>query len=521
MDRRLIVGLFGLFLAGCAQARSGMPEIGNREPLAQADSLPSIKDSINQTSAATDPATRRASHDPATLNPPRNSGRGDSTSATPPMDPPIPPGRPAPYAGLNEGKLRPQAPPASGRPEDQLPEARPAPFADKLPTAPRPVGLAAPGTTSNLPALPPLLPPKTPPEVVAAEVPKVDAAVVPTAGPGPLPKPSTMAPIKIGEGGRAAMVGTEVITLDQLRRVLKEQLEKVSPQEKNDPDVQRMLVEGSLNKLIERTLIIQAVKKQIKDPKALQGVYDSMDKGWVEQELPPILRKTNSANIHELKRKYAEQGKSLDAIREDFRFEVLSHEFLLSKIQSKMHASLPEKRQYYLDHLKDFDQPAQYVWSEIAIENAKCASRAEAKEKIDAILARVKKNEDFAKIARGESHGATAREGGRWEVAPGGYGVPEINEAINALAPGQLSGVIEAPGGFHIVRVDSKRTAGPARFDEVQDKIKDLILRQKFARYSDAYINNLRSNTVVTTMFDKDVRDPSAVRTSGESPLSR
>ena len=59
MDRRLIAGLLGLFVAGCAHARSGMPEAGNREPVAQVDSLPPIRDSINQTSAATDPATKR------------------------------------------------------------------------------------------------------------------------------------------------------------------------------------------------------------------------------------------------------------------------------------------------------------------------------------------------------------------------------------------------------------------------------------------------------------------------------
>jgi parvulin-like peptidyl-prolyl isomerase len=533
MDRRLIAGLLGLLVSGCAHARSGMPETGkNYEPVSQVDALPPIKDSINQTTAATDAATQRASHDPATLKPPANSG-----GPTPaPAQPILPPGRPAPFADRAATAPRLQAPPTSGRPEGQPAEARPAPFVDQTPANPRPqtpptTPMLAPASateslppiSANLPAISPLLPATTaaPAPVVAADLPKVDAAVIPTAAIKPQGKPKTKALARIAGGGQAAMVGNEVITLDQLRRVLKDQLEGVPDEQKRNPETQRMIVDSVLNKLIERTLILQAVKKQIKDPKNLQTVYDSIDKGWIDQELPPLLRKSNTPNIYELKRKLAEQGKSLDALRDDFRKDTLAHEFMLSKIQSKMNASLPEKQRYYTAHVNDFNRPAQVTWREIAIENAKCASRAEAKAKAEALLARIKKGEDFAKVARAESHGATAREGGLWEIAPGGYGVPEINEAIAALAPGKSSGVIEVPGGFHIVLVENKREAGPARFDEVQDQIKDRILREKFSRLADNYINDLKKTTIITTMFDTPKLDPSAMRASAEAPPAR
>ena len=56
------------------------------------------------------------------------------------------------------------------------------------------------------------------------------------------------------------------------------------------------------------------------------------------------------------------------------------------------------------------------------------------------------------------------------ETSPGGYGIQAVNKALETLPIGQLSGVIEGPDGFHIVKVEKRRPAGPASFEEVQNK---------------------------------------------------
>ena len=284
--------------------------------------------------------------------------------------------------------------------------------------------------------------------------------------------------------------------------------------------MQRQLVDKVLSQLIERTLLVQAAKKQMKEPKALNQFYEAVDKAWIEHEMPPMLRETKASNIHELRAKLTERGISLDQIREDFRQNTLAREFMMMKLGGKLTVSLNEKQAYYTSHLDDFKRPAQVSWREIAIDTARCANRDEARKKTDAILARVTKGEDFAKVARAESHGATARDGGLWEIAPGSYAIPAVNESIEALGPGQISRVIEAPAGFHVVKVETKREAGPARFDEVQDEIRDLVLHQKQASLFGGFIDNLRTKTLITTMFDPPTSDPSAVRTGGqvESP---
>ena len=65
-------------------------------------------------------------------------------------------------------------------------------------------------------------------------------------------------------------------------------------------------------------------------------------------------------------------------------------------------------------------------------------------------------------------------------MQPGSYGIPAVNDELNRIPVGQVSQVLEAPGSFHIIRVDSRREKGPLRLDEVQEKIRAKVIEQNF-----------------------------------------
>lgn len=507
MERRWIVGCLGLLLAGCAQTRSNHYEPAGAAVPGDLGGLTPIAETINRSG---DPSARRAGFRPGPTGP-----------ASPPVAPmsPIPPGRPAPFAGRASGSPRPQSPPRDRRADDTPDVERPAPFADGGPREPRP---QSPPTTS----VEPDPGPTTPLSPIPTSPPTADPSVSQAAAHEPPPtlaRPDPARPtIAAGAGGTAANVGGEVITLTQLRAALKPQLDRLPPEQRNNPDIQRQVVDSVLSQLIERTVLVQAAKKQMKDPKAIQSFYEVVDKAWVEHEMPPMLREAKATDIHELKVKLAEKGISLDQIREEFRQSTFAREFMVQKLSSKMNVTLIEKQRYYREHFEDFNRPSQVVWREIAVDTAKCSGRDEAQRKAEALLARVTRGEDFARVAKAESHGATAREGGKWEIAPGSYAIPAVNEAIEALGPGGISRVIEAPAGFHVVKVESKREAGPAPFNEVQDQVRDLVARGKQAKLASAFIDDLKAKTLITTMFDgSPTGDPSAIRAGGSAETPR
>ena len=112
------------------------------------------------------------------------------------------------------------------------------------------------------------------------------------------------------------------------------------------------------------------------------------------------MRQTATANIYELKEKLSERGESVEDMREQFRQEFLSRGFLEQKIGPKLKVELPEMREYYHAHLKEYDLPAEAHVAGSADQGRQAEARAEAKQLADAILDRLRRGEDFARLAK-------------------------------------------------------------------------------------------------------------------------
>jgi peptidyl-prolyl cis-trans isomerase SurA len=112
-------------------------------------------------------------------------------------------------------------------------------------------------------------------------------------------------------------------------------------------------------------------------------------------------------------------------------------------------------------------------------------SEAQALQRLADFKRRVQAGQaDFAQLARDNSQDASARNGGDLGWASPGMFVPEFEEALNALAPGQIADPIVTRFGVHLIQLVERRqsTMSPREQREV---VRNLVRERKL---DEAYV---------------------------------
>ena len=87
-----------------------------------------------------------------------------------------------------------------------------------------------------------------------------------------------------------------------------------------------------------------------------------------------------------------------------------------------------------------------------ALRATKKRDKKEARKLAEQILEDLKKGKVFAKLARTYSDGPSGPKGGNLGRFTRGQMVPEFDQAVFNLNPGEVSGVVETQFGYHIIK---------------------------------------------------------------------
>jgi peptidyl-prolyl cis-trans isomerase C len=106
------------------------------------------------------------------------------------------------------------------------------------------------------------------------------------------------------------------------------------------------------------------------------------------------------------------------------------------------------------------------------------ASKA-AEDKIKAIIARLNKGEDFAKLATELTEDPSGKaNGGDLGFFTKDQMVPEFADAAFGLEAGKISAPVKTQFGWHVIKVEEKRTKPQPTFDEVKPQIESFLTRK-------------------------------------------
>jgi len=106
------------------------------------------------------------------------------------------------------------------------------------------------------------------------------------------------------------------------------------------------------------------------------------------------------------------------------------------------------------------------------------------------------KQADFAQLAREHSQDGSAANGGDLGWAAPGMFVPEFEEAMNGLAPGQIAGPVVSRFGVHLIQVVERREAALAPREQ-RELVRNLLREKKLDEAYTQWAQEVRGRAYV------------------------
>ncbi|MES2760079.1 MAG: peptidylprolyl isomerase [Pseudomonadota bacterium] len=130
-------------------------------------------------------------------------------------------------------------------------------------------------------------------------------------------------------------------------------------------------------------------------------------------------------------------------------------------------------------------------------------SAADAKRKLAELKERLDNNAaKFEELARLFSNDGSAAKGGDLGWLYPGDTLPEMEAVINTLKPGEVSGVVETPFGFHLIQVLARKTDDLSK-ERVRNAARQVIRERKLQEASEDWARQVRDRAYVEFRDEK------------------
>lgn len=129
----------------------------------------------------------------------------------------------------------------------------------------------------------------------------------------------------------------------------------------------------------------------------------------------------------------------------------------------------------------------------------------QARERAEELLAQVNQGADFAELAKSESDDPEAeRTGGLMEDMRPGWLPAEWDRAVFSLQPGEVSGVIEGPQGYEIVKLEERSRQLPEDFEQNKEQLLNNFANRQRERVWGEYVADLAGKADIE-IVDKEM----------------
>jgi peptidyl-prolyl cis-trans isomerase SurA len=217
-------------------------------------------------------------------------------------------------------------------------------------------------------------------------------------------------------------------------------------------------------------------------------------------------------SMEELEKAATAQGISYEDFKQNMRNRIITQKVIADQVGSHLNLSKEDEQQFYNEHKNEMEQPESIRLSEILVAPKKpaagastnqdagaedAAALAAAEVKANDLLKQIRAGAKFEDLAKKESEGPSASQGGDLGAFKRGTLAKELEDKTFAMKAGEVTDVIRTKQGYVILKVTSHQTAGIPPMKDVEPRVMDALYMQKLQPALRAYLTKLREEAYI------------------------
>ena len=223
------------------------------------------------------------------------------------------------------------------------------------------------------------------------------------------------------------------------------------------------------------------------------------------KKLDQMRKDMNLESMEDLEKAAQTQGVSFEDFKQNLRNQIITQQVIGREVGSRITIGKEDEENFYQEHQSDLDQPEMVRLSEILVSTEKkpndsrdeAAILAAAQEKANHLLEEIKKGAKFEDVAKKNSDGPTAAQGGDLGEFKRGTLAKELEDKVFAMKPGEVSDVTRTKQGFIILKVTEHTEAGVPPLNKIEPRIQDALYMQKLQPALREYLTKLREDAFI------------------------
>src|SRR5271165_4507569 len=301
-----------------------------------------------------------------------------------------------------------------------------------------------------------------------------------------------------------ARINNEIITRSEFVRSRDQLKQEIQQQQPSGAD--RVFAEKQrdvLRDLIDQQLLLQKGKDL--------GITGDTE---LVKRLDEMRKQMNLESMEELEKAATAQGISYEEFKQNLRNQIVTQRVIGEEVGSHLAMNKDEEKKFYEEHKAEMEQPEEVRLSEILVapKAAKPAAQgpdgkplpptqaetdeqlAAAEAKAKDLLDQLQKGAKFDELAKKNSEGPSAAQGGDLSYFKRGVLAKELEDRVFGMKAGEVSDVIRTKQGFVILKVTEHTPAGVPSMKEIEPRIQDALYMEKLQPALRAFLPKLRED---------------------------